>query len=376
MRVEDRVAAISAIRVLGFSLTMPFVGFALNELYRVPLPQVSVYYMALAVSGALGQIAGGAASDRLGRAKVMALSVALAGLFLGTAAALSSPAYIEAFTALQSLASGSFASSSSALVGDYFTEHARLVRAYGRVRVGSNLGWAVGVAVGGALYQLLGLRTLFAFTALTQASTLPLITGLPSQPARGPTRVERPPRPLAVFLIPTFLTFIIAGLMGYPLVQYLSGVIGLSTGLAGSLLAFNGALVVLLQDRLSGLASRLRPSAALSLGMVIYAAGYGALPALRSYAQAVLDVALITLGEMIVMPVSSAVAARTSSPTSRGTHMGVYGLAGSVARTMSSSIFAALLSAAPAGDAWAAESLVALAAAAGYLALTPRSLSA
>ena len=370
MRLQDALAAISAVRVLGFSLTMPFVGLALHEAYGVPLSSVSLYYVAVAAGGALGQLAGGAASDRAGRVRVMLASALSAAVLLGLVAMLNSPVYIEALTALQSVASGSFAASSSALIGDYFADHADLVRAYGRVRVGSNLGWAVGVAVGGLLYQLLGLRSLFAFTSLTQASTIPMILGLPTVAPRGPARpLERPSRPLLLYLVPTSLTFIIAGLMGYPLVQYLSGYEGLSTSLAGSLLAVNGALVVVLQDPIARAAARLRASTALSAGMAIYALGYGLLPLASSYPLAAADVVLITLGEMVVMPVSSAVAARLSSPSSRGSHMGVYGLVNSVARSASSSIFAALLTAMSPREAWAVEAAIALTSSVGYFVL-------
>ncbi len=370
MRPQDSLAIISAIRVLGFSLTMPFVGLALHDVYGAPLEQISLYYIAVAAGGAAGQLAGGAASDRAGRSLVMLASATAAAVLLALVALLNSPVYIEALTAIQSVASGSFASSSSALVGDYFAGHSELVRAYGRVRVGSNLGWAAGVALGGVLYELLGLRYLFAFTSLTQASTLPLIVALPAARPRVAARaIERPSRPLILYLAPTSLTFITAGLMGYPLVQYLSGYEGLSTSLAGSLLAINGALVVLLQDSIARAVGRVRASVALSAGMAIYALGYGALPLASSYPLAAADVALITLGEMVVMPVSSAVAARLSSPSSRGAHMGVYGLITSVARSASSSIFAALLSVMPAGEAWAAEAAIAVAASAGYVVL-------
>ena len=370
MKPQDALAAISAVRVLGFSLTMPFVGLALHEAYGVPLSSVSIYYVAVAVGGALGQLTGGAVSDRAGRVKVMLASAFSAAFLLALVAVFNSPVYIEALTAMQSVASGSFASSSSALIGDYFADHAELVRAYGRVRMGSNLGWAVGVAVGGLLYQLLGLRSLFAFTSLTQASTIPMIMGLPSAAPRGQAKpLERPSRPLLLYLAPTSLTFVIAGLMGYPLVQYLSGCKGLTTSLAGSLLAVNGALVVVLQDLIARAAARLRASIALSAGMAIYAVGYGVLPLASSYPLAAADVVLITLGEMVVMPVSSAVAARLSSPSSRGSHMGVFGLVTSISRSASSSIFAALLTVMSPRSAWVVEAAIALTSSLGYLVL-------
>ncbi|ESQ26976.1 MAG: Major Facilitator Superfamily [uncultured Acidilobus sp. OSP8] len=285
LRVQDKLAAISAIRVLGLSLTTPFIGVALEEAYRVPLAQVSAYYVILAAMGAAGQVIGGLASDRAGRVRVMALSALTAFALLAAAAALaSSPMALEALTSLQSFFSGSFASSSTALVGDYFSEHAELVKAYGRVRVGANLGWALGAVVGGSLYQLLGLRTLLAFTSMTQLSTVPLILAIREPTPRSSMRLEAPSGSMLLFLGPSFLTFIIAGLMGYPLVYYFSVTLGMGTALGGSLLALNGALVVLLQDRVAALASRLRPSRALAAGMAIYAIGYAILPAVRGAA--------------------------------------------------------------------------------------------
>jgi len=370
LRVQDKLAAISAIRVLGLSLTTPFIGVALEEAYRVPLAQVSAYYVILAAMGAAGQVIGGLASDRAGRVRVMALSALTAFALLAAAAALASSSLaLEALTSLQSFFSGSFASSSTALIGDYFSEHAELVKAYGRVRVGANLGWALGAVVGGSLYQLLGLRTLLAFTSLTQLSTVPLILAIREPTPRSSMRLEAPSGPMLLFLGPTFLTFIIAGLMGYPLVYYFSVTLGMGTALGGSLLALNGTLVVLLQDRVAALASRLRPSRALAAGMTIYAIGYAILPAVRGLPEALADIALITAGEMVALPVSSAVAARLSSPSSRGTHMGMYGLTGSVARTLSSSIFAALLYALPPSEVWGVEAIVATASALGYLAV-------
>jgi len=193
LRVQDKLAAISAIRVLGLSLTTPFIGVALEEAYRVPLAQVSAYYVILAAMGAAGQVIGGLASDRAGRVRVMALSALTAFALLAAAAALASSSLaLEALTSLQSFFSGSFASSSTALIGDYFSEHAELVKAYGRVRVGANLGWALGAVVGGSLYQLLGLRTLLAFTSLTQLSTVPLILAIREPTPRSSMRLEAP----------------------------------------------------------------------------------------------------------------------------------------------------------------------------------------
>ena len=371
MRLEDRLALIGAFRVLGFSVVMPFVGLALHADLGVPLTGVAAFYAALAAVGALGQLVGGYVSDLVGRVRTMVLGSSASAALLAAAAVIYRAAWVEALVLAQSLFSSAYSVASMALVGDSFETHEGLVRAYGRLRVGSNAGWALGAAVGGALYSELGFRDVLALGSAIQAAAVALVAGLGERRRPGwRLALEPPTRALAAFLAPSLLTFIIAGLMGYPLVQYLSGVRGVGTGYVGLLLALNGVLVVALQDVVARGASRLSPLVPLVAGMLIYAAGYASLPLVPDLALPAV-VVVVTLGEMLVMPVSSAVAARLSSASSRGTHIGIYGLVTSVGRTLSSAIFAAALALAGPSRAWALEASLAAGAAALYAAAWP-----
>lgn len=368
MRPEDRLAAIGGMRVLGFSITMPFAGLALQEDFGLTLGQVSAFYVALAAAGALGQVLGGLASDRVGRVRSMVLGGAVASASLTAAVLLWAPAVVELMIAVQAFFSNVYSVASMALVGNYFNEHRGLVSAYGRVRVGSNLGWAVGIAVGGVLYSWIGFKGVVAVTSLLLAASLVPLVGLREPSSRGGSLVmEAPSRQMAIYLVPTFLTFIIAGLMGYPLVQYLSGVDGISTRFVGALLAVNGFMVVLLQDAIARRLGLVRPSVALATGMAVYGVGYAFMAFVRSLPEAAADIVIITLGEMIVMPVSSAVAAELSSPRSRGSHMGFYGIVNTLARNLSSSIYAESLYLMGPWGSWGLMSAVSLASSLGYL---------
>ncbi|NAY81398.1 MAG: hypothetical protein GU362_00645 [Thaumarchaeota archaeon] len=70
---ELLIPFIGLFRTFALALISPYLGLAL---YRkgLPLPYVGVVYVLLAVIGALGQLFGGAASDKLGRRKVMVFS--------------------------------------------------------------------------------------------------------------------------------------------------------------------------------------------------------------------------------------------------------------------------------------------------------------
>lgn len=372
MRLENRLAVIGTLRVLGFSITTPFVGVALAEIFRLQLTEVSAFYAVLAAAGALGQLLGGALSDRAGRVKVMLAGSAAASASLLLAAAIYNASSVMVGVAAQGLFSGAYSVASMTLVGDWFSSREHLVRAYGRLRVGSNAGWALGAALGGYLYYTLGFREAMVATSAIQISSAALVLGLREPPVRLRGKpLRRPNRALAAIMVPTFLTFMIAGLMGYPLIQYTTEYMGLSAAYAGLLLATNGALVVALQDLIASKTSRLRPEVPLAAGMAVYALGYGLLPAIRGFWETMLDVALITTGEMTVMPVSSALVALLSNPSSRGSHMGFYGLVSSLGRTLSSSVFALALSLSGPRDAWALEVLIAMSSSALYMALVP-----
>ncbi|ADL19252.1 major facilitator superfamily MFS_1 [Acidilobus saccharovorans 345-15] len=370
MRPEDRLAIIGALRVLGFSIALPFAGLALNLDFREPLAVVSEFYASLAVASAVGQVVGGYVSDRTGRVRTMFMSGLVASLSLAVAALLWRATAIEVLLAVQSFFSNAYSVASMAIVGDYFSEHSSLVKAYGRLRVGSNLGWALGIAVGGELYALIGFRWLLAVTSAVLAASLAALWGL-GEPPRSELAVafERPTPVMVKFLAPTFMTFIIAGLMGYPLVQYFSGFLRISTSYSGALLAINGLMVVLLQDMVARKASAHSPAKSLATGMAIYGLGYGLMPMVNSVPAAALDIMLITLGEMIVMPVSSAVAAELSSPRARGSHMSLYGIANTIGRNLSSAIFAAAAYSLGASYGWALMASIAMASSVGYLAV-------
>ncbi|MFP3312708.1 MAG: MFS transporter [Acidilobus sp.] len=370
MRPEDRLAIIGALRVLGFSITMPFAGLALNLDFREPLAMVSEFYAMLAAVSALGQVVGGYVSDRAGRLRTITVSGLLASLGLASAALLWRAAAVETLLLAQSFFSSAYSVASMAILGDYFSEHSSLVKAYGRFRVGSNLGWAIGIGVGGELYALIGFRWLLAVTSAALATSLAALWGLREPPRGEPTvAFERPTAVMIKFLALTFMSFIIAGLMGYPLVQYLSGFLRISTSYSGALLAINGLMVVLLQDAIAKRVSAHSPAKSLAVGMAIYGLGYGLMPMINDVAAAAIDIALITLGEMIVMPVSSAVAAELSSPRSRGSHMGLYGIANSVGRNLASALFAAAAYSLGISYGWVLMASIAMASSVGYLAV-------
>jgi len=62
------------------------------------------------------------------------------------------------------------------------------------------------------------------------------------------------------------------------------------------------------------------------LGSLIYMVGFGMFGFVAAYALFVLAIVIVTIGEMIVMPVSQALAANFAPEDKRGRYMAVFGL--------------------------------------------------
>jgi MFS family permease len=119
---------------------------------------VGIILLAAGLCSAISQALGGALSDRFGRRPIllMAASVSIF-LYSGLAVLIGISAPVWAITIVY-IAGRSILTITrpviSAMVAD-FTSKERLTEAYGVLRIGANIGWAAGPAIGGYLIHFL-----------------------------------------------------------------------------------------------------------------------------------------------------------------------------------------------------------------------------
>lgn len=152
------VVAVQLLTGAGFSLSLPFLSLYLHVDRGVPMGIVGTIMLGSAVVAAAARVAGGEISDRTGRKPVLlgALSMRIF-LFVGLAAAVHYGLPIALIAALYFGVrfSGALAMPAvSAMVADLTAEEERM-RGYGILRVGANVGWALGPSVGGFLKAVL-----------------------------------------------------------------------------------------------------------------------------------------------------------------------------------------------------------------------------
>ncbi|MGE5177530.1 MAG: MDR family MFS transporter [Bacteroidota bacterium] len=342
----------------GFSIVIPFLALYLHSTRGVSMSAVGSLFFFGALCGVGGQVVGGEWSDRSGRKRVLvACQLIRAASFAGLGYAVTVHASILIFallTGLSAFAGRMFEPPSGAMIAD-ITSGERRVEAYGVLRIGGNLGWSVGPALGGFLAAL-SYASLFYVAAgvLLTAGTLIAVLVEETHPLRrrrpetaGPERSPIPPvgpvapgRGISIagtlailrdtlflrYCLVTLLLFTVMGQLMATFSVYAVDWAGRSKVELGAIYTLNGLMVVLLQFPAVRILAPLRMTSALIVGCLMYSVGYGIMGWGSSLALLLIGMFTVTLGEITCSPASMNLVANFSPEDQRGRYMGVYGI--------------------------------------------------
>jgi MFS family permease len=94
----------------------------------------------------------------------------------------------------------------------------------------------------------------------------------------------------------------------------------------GFLLTTSAIIVILFQFTITRLIKHRPPFLMMAIGTVFYMLGFGMFGLVSAYTLFMLAIVIITIGEMIIMPTSQALAANFAPEDMRGRYMAVFGL--------------------------------------------------
>jgi MFS family permease len=323
-----------AILVSGVALSLPFLALYLNKERGVPMGTTGLLLSMCTLLMAVGQALGGELSDRVGRSRVMTLSIWLrtAGIFAQAFAILQDwpVSAVVASHMAGSFFAGLFGPASQAWVADHVPPSQRL-RAYGFLRVAINLGWAVGPALGGILATRSYPLAFFATGAVCAACGVIFAAFIRD---RHPAERAEPlswqaaldlakDRRLAAFCAYTLLVGIVMGQMVAPLSVFAVTYAGLREVQVGLLFSVNGFIVVAAQSAVSRYCSRHRLTSSLAAGAALYALGYGSMGGLRGFPSLAAAMAVVSLGEIMVSPGIQALGVNLAPKNRTGRYAGV-----------------------------------------------------
>jgi MFS family permease len=98
----------------------------------------------------------------------------------------------------------------------------------------------------------------------------------------------------------------------------------------GFIMATNAIMVVLFQYSVTRKSEGFPPLRVLALGALLYAAGVGSVALGQNAPAFVVSMAILTLGELLLVPTATALAANLAPPDMRGRYMGLFGLTWSI----------------------------------------------
>lgn len=387
--------ATSVISAIGFSITMPYMSLYLNNVLKLSMTTVGTLLMIAQVIGAGVGIYGGEISDKLGRKFIMVRS--LTGRFvlfiiIGIIILKWENIYaIFTFLILNSIFFSFYFPASQAYIADITSEQER-ISAYGLLRMGGNLGWALGPAIGGLLASI-DYAYLFFVTAFCMLIAMIILIKF-CRESLNHRIIKKSESTLiknqkdqnykldfkdvfAIFYDHQFITFtgisflifIVWGHLVSPISVYTVNRIGITQSQLGLLFSINGFMVVLFQYFLTHFIPDKKELDALWIGALIYAAGYLSIGFARSFKFLILSMIIITVAEMTITPSSQAYASKISRPENRGRYMAFYNLAQTFGWAIGPLLGGVLLDALPARNItmWAIVSAIAVLSAMGFI---------
>lgn len=326
---------------LGSTLVLPFFSLYITEKFDVGMTEAGTMLGLFSLSGFVGSMIGGALSDRFGRRKIVVIgmiSSALSSIAFGVVNDYSVFYLLAVVVGLPSSMAGP---AYSAMVADILPEENR-AEGYGMLRVVRNLAWVIGPGLGGLLinrsYLLIFIGDAIAsiivawvFYKIIPETKPELQTGESSEPLvksfLGYFKVAGD-RLFLAFTIAVLFSGLAYHQIYSSLSVFLRDVHGVSESGFGYLLTANATLVVLSQFWVAARVRKRKMMVMLALGSLLYMIGLGMYGLVAAYPLFLVAMLIITMGEMVISPVSQAMTAKFAPEHMRARYMAFFGLAG------------------------------------------------
>jgi len=318
------------------TFVIPFLALYMTR-QGFSIAQAGLAISAYGLGNFLASILGGHLADTIGRRKTIVFSMVAAAVSMLLLSQARSFGAILFLTALTGLSAECYRPAGSALLADLVPAGQR-VTAYSIYRLAFNAGWAFGPATAGFLAA-----HSFFWLFVGDAATSLLFgwvawTALPRGVKSEQAQVKWSTALKHVASDRRLLQVLLASLMIAPAFFQISSTFGLqvtargfSESVYGMLISLNGVLIVLFELPLSAFTQRLRPRPTMAVGYVLIGVGL----AVNSFAATVpafgCAIIILTMGEMIAMPVAAAYIADLAPMHLRGRYMGMSGFSWSLA---------------------------------------------
>lgn len=324
---------------LGSSILYPFFALYATKKFNIGMTEVGVIFAVFALTNMLGNFISGLVSDKFGRKTMLVYGLvasALSSLLLGFVNDLRifyiGAGFVGLFGSVGEPAQ-------QVMIADLVPENEH-TKGFSVWRVSSNLSLTIGPMLGGLLASSSFLWLFIGDAALSLITAVIVLWLLPETRPETPlhTSEEEFPKGFSgygrVFLDSLFVIFVLVSiLLNFVDVQiesslsvFLRDFHSITPQQYGYILGLNAGMVVFLQLGVTKYVSKYAPMVMLALGAVFYAVGFSLYGFVSGLPLFLLAMVIITIGEMIVSPVSQAVVVKFAPTDMRGRYMATFGV--------------------------------------------------
>jgi len=324
---------------IGGTMLFPFFSLYITEKFNVGMAQAGVILGFFSFFGMLGSMIGGALTDKFGRRSLILFGLVFSALSTLSLGLVKDFWMLYPLAVLTGLLSDVAGPANQAMIADILPERQR-AEGFGVLRVVGNMAWIIGPTLGGLIANH-SYFYLFISDAVSSCMVAALFYKLIPETKPEAQPGEEGQSVLGSFVgygkvlrDLAFVGFIVAGmlmLLAYQqmystLSVYLRDNHGIDPQGYGFLMSTSAITVILFQFWVTRRIKRRPPFLMMALGTLFYMIGFGLFGFVGAYWMFALNIVIITVGEMIIMPTSQALAANFAPEDMRGRYMAVFGL--------------------------------------------------
>jgi len=326
---------------IGSSMIWPFLMIYVSSRLHQPLSVNASLLTLNAVAGLTSSLIAGPIIDRLGRKRVMVISLLTNSLGYLLFSHASTLFHFAILMMIQGASNPLYRIGADAMMADLIPPEKR-VDGYSLMRLSNNLGVAIGPAAGGIIASVsyaiafycaaVGLAIYGFLLAFLAHETLPQLKTDEIDPSK---EREYPLGGIYTFLVTgsiwfslplSFLLRFSATIMWVLLSVYAKTNYGVPENIYGFIPMTNALMVVLFQLPITALTRRFNPLPVITVGALFYALGVGSVALGTGFWWFWASMVIMTIGELIIVPTSSTYVANLAPTDMRGRYMSLYGL--------------------------------------------------
>jgi MFS family permease len=323
---------------LGGFLLFPFFTLYVTSKFGVGMTEVGILFAIFAGGSIIGSGIGGALADKYGRRFLVLFGLVVSGvgsILMGIVDEL----YIFFIVAGFFGVIGDFGGPArQAMVVDLLPKE-KQAEGFGILRVAVNLSATIGPILGGFLATR---SFMFLFIGDAVSSIITAFIFYSVIPETKPQKLDDKPEEtvaktfigykevlkdwvFVLFLSVSAITVLVYMQLNSTLAVFLRDEHGFPPEGFGLLFGMNAAMVVLFQFWITRKISKYAPMKMIAIGTLLYMIGFGMYGFISEVYMFFIAMAILTVGEMIAMPIGQTAAASFASEDKRGRYMAVYG---------------------------------------------------